>query len=685
MLAAGFFETISDFQTRDERVPAMWWFVTGILVLFAGAVLALLTRGAPKLASALGAGAAIAGSGCALFTAAQTLALGQVVAVKFPWQVPFGSLWLGMDGLSAVFVVPTALVVAVAAFYGNTYLRESYRPSAVGPGWFFFNLLAATMLLVIVARNGLLFLLCWEGMSLASFFLVLTDHEQERVRRAGWIYLAAMHLGTACLLVLFLLLGRGAGSLDFSRFVAEQGLAGLLFVLAVVGFGTKAGFVPLHVWLPEAHPAAPSHVSAVMSGVMIKTGIYGLVRTLTFLGDVPSWWGWTLVAIGAVSGILGVLFALAQHDLKKLLAYHSVENIGIIALGLGVGLLGMAYRMPVMAFLGLTGGLLHVLNHALFKSLLFLGAGAVQHSTGTRNIEQLGGLLKGMPVTGVAFLVGAVAISGLPPLNGFVSELMIYLGVLLDVSDPARAAGFPWALVCVLVVGSLALIGGLATACFTKAFGCVFLGEPRSERSKHCHEAGTGMGASMVVLAGACFLVALVAPLWPSVYEPAVSTIARSAFPHGLPLGFAAARTPLVVVGAAAWILLALTGVLALVRRRLLSGRQAERVPTWDCGYVAPTARMQYTASSFASPLLLLFQLLLRPRVHLQAPRGLFPVEAEFESETPDLFQRYVFRPLFAAIAWVASNLRWLQQGRIQLYVLYIALTILVLLIWKLG
>ncbi len=663
----------------------MWLFVAGLIVFFGGGVVSLLMRMSPRLASMVGCVAAVTGSLLALGSAAHVLFTGQAAHVTMAWQIPFGSLALGIDSLSAIFVVPIAVIVAVAAIYGGQYLPSSYRSSVIGPSWFFFNLLAATMLLVVVARNGLLFLLCWEGMSLASFFLVLTDHERERTQRAAWIYLAAMHLGTACLLVLFLLLGRSSGDLDFERFTCEPGSAGILFLLAVVGFGTKAGFIPVHVWLPEAHPAAPSHVSAVMSGVMIKTGIYGLLRILTFLGDVPSWSGWTLVVVGVLSGILGVLFALAQHDLKKLLAYHSVENIGIIVIGLGVGLLGLAHRIPPMAVLGFAGAMLHVLNHALFKSLLFLGAGAVQHGTGTRDIDRLGGLLKKMPVTGTTFLVGACAISGLPPLNGFVSELLIYLGVLTGVADSSRVAEVGWALLCVLVVGGLALIGGLAAACFTKAFGCAFLGEPRSEDAERGHEVGAAMRASMVVLAGACFLVALTGPIWPYVYGSAVVAVAPASFHGEVQAAIEQSRFPLMVVCVSSWAFLAMVGLLAMVRRALLSGRQVDRVPTWDCGYAAPTPRMQYTASSFASPILLLFRMFFRPRIGQHLPTGLFPKQASFESETPDVFREYLFEPVFSAVAWTALRLRWLQHGRLQLYVLYIALTILVLFIWKLG
>jgi formate hydrogenlyase subunit 3/multisubunit Na+/H+ antiporter MnhD subunit len=318
-----------------------------------------------------------------------------------------------LDALSAVFAVPILVIAALAAVYGQEYLSPYAARKELAVTWFWYNLLTGSMLLVAVARNAVLFLLAWEAMSLASFFLVMFEHQRASVRHAGWVYLVATHIGTAFLLVMFAVLGRQAGTLDFAAFApgpATPMAPGLLFLLAVVGFGTKAGFMPLHVWLPEAHPAAPSHVSAVMSGVMIKTGIYGLLRVLTFLGPPAPWWGWVLVATGAVSGVFGVLFALAQHDLKRLLAYHSVENIGIIAMGLGVGMLGLSYRQPAVAFLGLAGGLLHVCNHAVFKSLLFLSAGSALQATGTREIDQLGGLLRRLPVTGAVFLVGSAAI-----------------------------------------------------------------------------------------------------------------------------------------------------------------------------------------------------------------------------------------------------------------------------------
>ncbi|MBU0678281.1 MAG: hypothetical protein KJ626_09180 [Verrucomicrobia bacterium] len=414
-----------------------------LLILIAGAFLCLATLGRPAWARVVGPTVAVLGCAAGLIPSATVLIGAAPISLRLPWLIPLGSLSLEMDALSAVFAVPILLITALAAVYGAEYLRPYEGKKETSASWFFFNMLTASMLLVVLARNALLFLLAWEIMSLASFFLVMFEHEKESVQRAGWVYLIATHIGTAFILVLFVLLGRQSGTLDFVGFSLTQAapaLAATIFILATIGFGTKAGFIPVHVWLPEAHPAAPSHVSAVMSGVMIKTGVYGLVRVLTFLGTPPYWFGWTLVGVGAVSGILGVLFALAQHDLKRLLAYSSVENIGIIALGLGIGLLGVSCDSPIMATLGFAGALLHVINHAIFKSLLFLGAGSVLHACGTRDMNRLGGLLRRMRVTGLIILVGSAAICGLPPLNGFVSEFMIYFGALTGLATTPDGA-----------------------------------------------------------------------------------------------------------------------------------------------------------------------------------------------------------------------------------------------------
>lgn len=648
------------------------------LLLFAmGAVASVIFAGRARWQGTLGAACIVAACVCGIVPSARIALGAPAQSLRIAWAVPYGSVFLGLDALSAFFLLPIFLICALAAIYGTDYL-EAYRGrKPLAAPWFFLNLLAASMVVVVVARNAILFLMAWETMALASFFLVTFEDENPDTRRAGWIYLVASHIGTAFLLVLFVLLGRQNGSLDFNRFTASAG-AGLLFVLALMGFGAKAGFVPLHIWLPEAHPAAPSHVSAVMSGVMIKTGIYGLLRILTFLGPAQAWWGWMLCAIGLSSGVIGVLLALAQHDLKRLLAYHSVENIGIIALGLGVGIVGLASGMTFIAVAGFAGALLHVLNHALFKGLLFFDAGNVAHATHTREIDQLGGLLRRMPGTGATFLVGAAAICGLPPLNGFVSEFLIYLAGLRGAVAMRGSGVVPM----LSTVAGLALIGGLAAACFAKAFGIVFLGEARSPHVSHAHEVSAAMLLPGFVLAAACIVIGLLGALVVRAMGPVVSTAL------GVPAVAAndalanAARSVAMVSGFGA-ALIGLAALLAAARALALARRRVGSAPTWDCGYAAPSPRMQYTASSFAQPLTDAFAMILKTRRDVVPPRGLFPQDAAFESHTADPYQAYVFEPAVGAISRVMASLRPLQQGRVQIYILYIAMTLLALMLWQ--
>jgi hydrogenase-4 component B len=538
---------------------------------------------------------------------------------------------------------------------------------------------------VVCSANGLLFLVAWEIMSLSSFFLVLHRHEEKESLDAAWIYLVATHIGAAFLLGFFLFAASQTGSLDFASFrnhAFPPVIAGVLFAAALVGFGSKAGFVPFHVWLPRAHPAAPSHVSAMMSGIMIKMGIYGILRTLTFFTDFQSWWGFALVTIGCVSGVLGVLLALGQHDLKRLLAYHSVENVGIIAMGVGAGVLGVCYDIPLLAVLGFLGGLLHVVNHAFFKGLLFLGAGSVIHYTGTGRLDELGGLIKKIPSTAVCFLAGSIAICGLPPLNGFVSEFCIYAAGYFGLGSSSIP---PFTFSAAILV-SLALIGGLAAACFTKAFGAVFLGEPRTALPAAVgHPIDATMKVPMYALCVLCVAIGMGFPfLYPLAMAP-VAIVMGAAAPD---LSSAASLLVpgLTGISIGAVLLLVLIGLLALGRRRLLAGKPVTASPTWDCGYGAPSARMQYTSSSFAQPLVSFFRHLLNTRTHKKMPgiesAAAFPAAWRFHSHVPDLFLDNVYTPAFAAVGRVLSRLRWLQGGKVHTYVMYIALTLIVLLLW---
>ncbi|HPM79917.1 MAG TPA: proton-conducting transporter membrane subunit [Candidatus Anammoximicrobium sp.] len=663
----------------------------GLWVLIGGGLLAALAGRSARLANLVGAATAVAGSAIALIPVVGVLVRGTSLPEwSWVWSVPFGSFTVGLDPLSAWFAAAILGLAILAAVYGAGYLVHDADRKSLGPPWLFFNLLVAAMLLVVTARNGMLFLVAWEGMALASFFLVTFEDEQSSVREAGRIYLIASHLGAACLLLFFASFAAQAESLDFSRLAAAAAAnrlsethAGVLFLLALVGFGAKAGFMPLHVWLPEAHPAAPSHVSALMSGVMIKTGIYGLLRAWTLLGTPPAWWGWVLVAIGLSSGVLGVLFALAQHDLKRLLAYHSVENIGIIALGLGVGLLGLSAGSPTLAVLGFGGGLLHVLNHALFKGLLFLGAGAVLHGAGTLQQDQLGGLLKRMPATGAAFLVGAVAICGLPPLNGFVSEFLIYLSAFQAFREASLSAT-SGSVLALATIGGLALIGGLAAACFTKSLGIVFLGEPRTKAAAEAHAPPWLMTGPLLVLAAGCLIAALaVGPLLAGL-APVLAVLLHE--PSGaVAESLAPALGPLNAVVSVGVIAIVLMAGLTLLRKRLLGPREVRDSGTWDCGYAAPTSRMQYTSTSFVQPLTDFFQPVLRCHKHVHEPRGLFPDAASARTHHEDLFLSGLFSRSYRGVSWVLSRLHWLQHGRLNLYVLYIALTLVALLAWEFG
>lgn len=648
-------------------------------MMLAGGAAALFVRG--RTSSLVGAAGAVLGGAVACVPAVAVLLSGRACELRLPWSMPYGSFYVAIDALSAFFLLPILIIPALAAVYGVGYLEHWESRRRLGICWFFYNVLAAGMALVVVARNGMLFLVAWEIMTLASWFLVTLDDEKQSVRDAGWVYLVASHVGAAFLLVFFAMLGRGSASLDFDQMHGAAGAtANVLFVMAVLGFGTKAGFIPLHVWLPEAHPAAPSHVSAVMSGVMIKTGIYGIVRALMLLGAPQAWWGYALVGIGITSGILGVLFAIAQHDLKRLLAYHSVENIGIIAIGIGLGVIGVANHQPAIAVLGFAGGLFHVMNHATFKALLFLGAGSVQHAAHTLEIDRLGGLLRRMPWTGVSFLVGAVAISGLPPLNGFASELLAYLGAL-------EAIGSPRAIICiggVAAIGALALIGGLAAACFAKAFGIVFLGEPRREETAGAHESGWAMRLPMIALASLCVVLGLGSIGSTRLLRHVLADVTGMES-RVIAANVQSAVAVQIAVASIAAVLIAMVCLLIALRRGLLAGRSVRRSVTWDCGYAAPTARMQYTASSFAQPITTLFGAVLRTHNRVSRPTGTLPREASMESHTGDLFRERAFAPLFRGVESVVARLRWLQHGHLHLYVLYIALTLLALIVWKLG
>jgi hydrogenase-4 component B len=656
-------------------------FAAALIVLVISGFIAVMLRNRFGLAQMAGQIGAISGSALGLVTAIRVLVSGETEAMSGIWHMPGGSLHLEIDALSAFFLLPVFGLSILTALYGRSYLAARGEPNGAAGSWFHLNMLTAGMALVIATHDGLLFLLAWEIMALSPFFLVVFDDRKAAVRHAGWTYLTATHLGTAFLLVLFVLLGSVAGTSDFDGYNAalrdHPAVSSVVFALAVIGFGSKAGIVPAHVWPPEAHPVAPSHASALMSGAMIKVGIYGLVRIMTFLGTPEPWWGWLLIVIGASSGLLGVLFALAQHDLKRLLAYHSVENIGIILLGIGIGVLGLAKGMPSLAVIGFAAGLLHVLNHSIFKGLLFLGAGAVQHAAHSLELEELGGLLKRMPWAGTAFLIGAIAIVGLPPFNGFVSEFLLYYSGFLAVVQPAANI----AVAGLISMVAMGLISGLAAACFAKAFGIVFLGSPRSSEAGEAREAAGSMCAAMVILALLCIVLGLAAPMVVSalgrvVAEATGMTIGGASHQLSLTTG------PLTIAVSVFAVLIAIVAFAWVLRARRLAGAVVGRGQIWGCGYLSPTPRMQYTASSFAQPLITQFRVFVRNREALVLPTGYFPVTASYSSDSGDPFLRLLFAPTFRRFNLMVSRLNIVQHGHVHLYVLYVAATLIALLVW---
>jgi len=599
--------------------------------------------------------------------------------IALPWTVPGGQFLVAVDGLSAVFLLPVFLVSMLGNVYGLSYWRQTEHPENGRQLQLFYGMLTASMALVVVAQNSVLFLFGWEVMAIAVFFLVTTEDRDGAVREAGWIYLVATHAATLCLFAMFALMRRTSGSFTLAPLdpaTLTPAMATAIFLCALVGFGVKAGIMPLHVWLPGSHAIAPSHVSALMSGVILKMGVYGLLRILSLLPHPPLAWGYTVLALGVVSGVLGVAFAVGQHDLKRLLAYHSIENVGIIVMGVGLALIGRTLGRADWIVLGLGGALLHVWNHALFKSLLFFSAGSVIHATGTREIDQLGGLAKRMPRTSLCFLIGAIAICGLPPLNGFVSELLIYLGLF----GTLVAGHGPTCPVAAFAAAALALIGALAVACFVKVFGAVFLGEARSEHVDHAHESPWSMTGPMAVLAACCALIGLASPLVTPMLGLGITAWAPDVTGAGTlllaaaPLG-SISRMGLVVLAAA------VLGSI-LLRNRLRAGGVAIG-PTWGCGYAAPTPRIQYTASSFAQMLVDLFGWALRPRVNRPAEMPLFPQKTAFHSIVPDTVLDRAVLPTFRRAARLLAWFHVFHQGSIQSYLLYIFLTLVALLLWR--
>jgi len=619
-------------------------------------------RAGDRWAAGLLVAAAAVGSAAAIAVLA-----GAGAELVLPGVVPGVDLRLHADALSAMFLLQTFVVGAAGAIYGLEYWPSSQRPESARQLQLSYGAVVASLALLFLAGDALLFLVGWEVAALGAWLALTADDREPAVRQAGRLYLYCTKAATLVLMALFSIWWIRTGSTALSPL---HHAPTLVLVLAVVGFGFKAGVMPLHIWLPGAHGNAPSHVSALMSGVLIKAGVYGLVRVLGLCVDAPEAWGELVFALGASSAVLGVVFAIGQHDLKRLLAYHSVENIGIILMGLGMALAARASGSPTLVILGLAAALLHTWNHGLFKALLFLAGGAVVHGTGTRQLDALGGLARRMPATALAFLVGAVAICGLPPLNGFVSELLLYRGFLGAMSE----RGPVWMLGA---VGgpALALTGALALLCFAKVYGVAFLGAPRSEAAAAAHPVGRAMRAPMAVLALLCIGIG-VAPIGVApVLDAALSAwSAPSGGADLAPLGTVFPLGTLSGVALALVLLLALGALLLAWRTR--SAPQATG-PTWGCGYVRPQPSMQYTASSFAASVLGLFAWATFPvQTRPAVGTGPFPPPTHLHGHVRDPALDLAVTPAAQGLALVLTWLHRVQPRTLQVSLFYLLLAI---------
>ncbi len=591
------------------------------------------------------------------------------------WGLPFGPCELVIDPLSAFFLLPVFLVSAAGSLFAVGYWPSAEHRTTERGLTFFYGLLSSSMAILLMARNGVFFLMVWEIMALSAYFLLVTEHEREDVRRAGTVYLIATHTGTAALFVYFSFLAAQTGSFMLptaGSLSALSPVAAIIALAAFVGFGAKAGIMPLHIWLPSAHANAPSHVSAVMSGVMLKMGLYGIFRTLTFFHDPPLLWGAVLTVAGIVTALFGIAFAVAQRDLKRLLACSSIENIGIITTGLGVALLGVSSHTLPLVYLGLAGALLHILNHSLFKPLLFFGSGAIIHASGTREMNLMGGLAKGMPRVALFVLVGSVAICGIPPLNGFASEFLLYLGFFRQLTENSLSY-------LVLLAPLLALVGGLAVVAFSKLYSSVFLGTPRSPGAAHPHEAGLTMQLPLAVLALLCLLIGVVPQVALRLVYPAIASFYPGLASTEYPAEYGSILDKLSLVGV---LLLTMAVVITLLWYWRLKKGRVTSAPTWGCGYQRGTARIQYGATAFSEIAVSVFSGIIRQKIRRPAMAGLFPGGSRCVDHPTETLLERIIAPLFTLAGISFAFLRRLQHGLMHVYMMYIFATLFILMLW---
>lgn len=666
-------------------------FILSVGLFLIGGLLSLFLQKKPKLSIFLAYLLASLASTAGILLGLLVLISGQSLNIVLPWTVINTKIIFTAGPLAAFFITLISLICLAVSIYSFSYTTEYIGKHNVGVLGLLYNLFIFTMIGLVSSGTSLMFIFFWELMSISSYFLVIFDHNNSHIRKAGFIYVVMTHLGTIFILIAFLILYKETGSFNFTQY-AEAGhnlpvnLKNIIFILVTVGFGTKAGIIPLHIWLPKAHPAAPSNISAIMSGVMLKTAIFGFIKVvIEILGGGEIWWGVLIISLGIISALLGILYALMESDIKRMLAYSSIENIGIILIGLGVALIFLGYGKNQLALLGLTAALVHAFNHAVFKGLLFLGAGSIHYSIKTRNIEKMGGLLKRMPWTGFFFLIGAISISALPPFNGFVSEWLTFQSLLMlgsyTNSQPLNILG-------PIVAAALGLTSALAAACFVKAFGIQFLALPRSSNAEKAKEVPVTMRVSMGILAILCLVLGAIPVIVFNLLKPVTKTLlgTETSYFNGYQwlnvnslLSTSTTISPLIFT-----IVLLLVSILIYLAIKFKGKGGKVRIDeTWNCG-MNLFPKMEYSATSFSKPILIIFRRLFQPRREIKKQYKLppyFTSTIKYKSSIKPIFEDVLYRPANNLFLGISRKIRILQSGSIHIYLAYIFITLVIMLV----
>jgi formate hydrogenlyase subunit 3/multisubunit Na+/H+ antiporter MnhD subunit len=597
------------------------------------------------------------------------LLFGGQISFSVQLSSPIGEVILVIDALSSFFVLLISVISLIGSVYSIGYMKHYFGKSkSIGINYFLIGIFVSSMLLVVTVQNAIAFLIVWEIMTLSSYFLMMFENEKPEVLKAGLIYLVMMHIGVVFLIVSFITLYFKSGSLNFDDFRtilnSDVQFASLMFILFFIGFGTKAGFVPFHI--PKTYPYEPNNISGMMSGAMIKTGIYGILRLILLIGTPSVGLSYFVLIFSIITAIYGVIYAISEKDIKKILAYSSIENIGIIGIGIGIGMLGLSITNRSMAIFGFAGAILHTLNHSLFKSLLFYGAGVVYLRTGTNNIECLGGLTKPLRNISLFFLIGSVSICALPPFNGFISEFLIYLGLL----NGASVSETLLPIVSIISIAMLSLVGAIVLIAFTRVYSVTFLGSPRSKYDENIsNPIPNSITFSLLILSILMVLIGFLPKQIINVIKmPIALLVNNSDTIISVDVGIVEILRN-VSIGIFLFI-----GILILVyflRNLSLRKKSLSEFKTWDCGYQAGNNRMQYSAKSYSKPFLNLVSHFTIWKEKKQLPEELFPKQAKDESESKDIIERFIVEPLSKGISFLLNGLSWIQGGHSQRYILY--------------